>query len=194
MLAALAAAAAIPFVAFGCTATITPPRHVTEATTVFVLREAMHTGLVLPPAAGTTEYVEFGFGDWSWFALGNDAWYHAFATVLWPTAGTLGRRTFAAADDAQLRARIHWASLAPVVVDSGRVRGLRAQLEASFARALPQAVRRPELGWTFVPYERSYWLPQNCADVAAEWFVDLGCEVSWVPVCTALAVAVATDG
>ncbi len=29
---------------------------------MFVLREAMHTGLVLPPAAGTTDYVEFGFG------------------------------------------------------------------------------------------------------------------------------------
>lgn len=193
LLLAAIASIALLLATFGCTATITPPRHVTDPTTVFVLREAMHTGLVLPPAAGSKEYVEFGFGDWSWFALGNDAWYHAFATVLWPTAGTLGRRTFFAADDEQLRRQVHWATLSGARVDGGRVRGLRAQLEARFARALPQAVQRPELGWTFVPCDRSYWFPQNCADVAAEWLADLDCEVSWVPICTALAVGARND-
>ena len=55
-------------------------------------------------------------------------------------------------------------------------------------------MRRPDLGWTFVPHDRCYWLPQNCADITAEWLVDLGCEVSWVPACTALAVEIASDG
>lgn len=175
-------------VAVGCTSTIRPPTNPGEPTTVFLLREAMHTGLVLPPAAGGSEFVEFGFGDWSWFALGNDAWYHAFATVLWPTQGALGRRTFAATDEAQLRARVHWAELSPLAVDGGAVRQLQAQLQQQWESRLAENVRRPELGWTFVPYDRSYWLPNNCADLAAEWFEALGCEVSWLPLRTGLCV------
>jgi hypothetical protein len=173
---------AVVFGLFGCTSTITPPRDPAAPTTVFLLREAMHTGLVLPPADGSDRYVEFGFGDWSWFALGNDRWHHAFATVLWPTAGTLARRTFVATDERELRARVSWADLSPLVVDGVRLHNLRTRLEAQFAAELPRAVRRPSLGWTFVPFDRSYWLPQNCADVAAEWFTELGCAVSWVPI------------
>lgn len=154
---------------------------------MFLLREAMHTGLVLPTADGGA-FVEFGFGDWSWFALGNDQWYQAFATVLWPTAGTLGKRTFVAADEAQLRQRVAWADLSAVVVAGPAMRSLRTRLEEQWTSRRNAAVTRPELGWTFVPFERSYWLPQNCADVAAEWFVALGCEVSWLPVRTGLCV------
>jgi hypothetical protein len=156
---------------------------------VFLLREAMHTGVVFPPRGDEHEWVEFGFGDWSWFALGNDAWYHAFATVAWPTQGALGRRTFRATGEAQLRARVHWAELSPVVVDGARLRAVRARLEQEHEQRLGEAVRRPDLGWTFVPYERSYWFPQNCADLAGEWCVELGCELGWVPICTGLAVA-----
>lgn len=155
---------------------------------MFLLREAMHNGLVLPPEAGGAEYVEFGFGDWSWFALGNDSWYHVFATVLWPTAGTLGRRTFAAHDEAELRARVPWAELSAVTVDGDRVRALRTTLQQQFDAAAEHAVRRPKLGWTFVPMDRSYWFANNCADVTAEWFEVLGCHVGWALVRVSLAV------
>jgi len=40
-------------------------------------------GLVLPtgdpaPAPG---WVEYGFGEWEWYALGNDAWYRVFPAM-----------------------------------------------------------------------------------------------------------------
>ena len=37
--------------------------------------------------------VVYAYGDWSWYALGKDEWYNAFATLLFPTRGTLCRRT-----------------------------------------------------------------------------------------------------
>lgn len=173
---------------FGCTSTIRPPRNPRHPVTVFLLREAMHTGLVLPAGRGEPTFVEFGFGDWSWFALGNDAWYHAFATVLWPTQGTLGRRTFAAADEEQLRGVVTWAELSALEVEDAAVSSLRARLQGQWEAGLGQARSRPELGWTFVPCDRSYWFPNNCADVAAEWFEALGCEVGWLPLRTGLRV------
>ncbi len=183
----VAAAFAAAWVAVGCTATVTPPATVAQPATVHLLREAMHTGLVLPPPPGGSEHVEYGFGEWEWFARGNDAWYRVFPTVLWPTTGTLGARPFAAADAAGLQRAAWWAELTPLVVEAPKVEALRARLQAAMRARAAESLRRPELGWTFVPDEASYWFPNTCADVVAGWCEELGCAVSWTPVCTALA-------
>lgn len=185
----VAATLALLFAWVGCTSTVTPPANVGDPTTVFLLREAMHTGLVLPPSAANDEFVEFGFGDWSWFALGNDEWYQVFATILWPTQGTLGRRAFGARTADELRERVWWAELSPVVVDREKANALRTRLQHDHDTRLAEAVRRQDLGWTFVPFDSSYWFPNTCADVAADWFRDLDCSVSWVPIRAGLAAA-----
>lgn len=64
----MAATAAGLWTVVGCTATVTPPRNVARPATVHLLREAMHTGLVLPPAPSVAGFVEFGYGEWEWFA------------------------------------------------------------------------------------------------------------------------------
>lgn len=172
-----------------CTSTITPPHDVNQPATVFLLHEAMHTGIVLPPQGPDGEFVEFGFGDWGWFALGEDGWYHVFGTVIWPTQGTLGRRTFGARTADELRANAWWAELSPVVVEAEKARALRARLEHEHTASIAQAVRRPEYRWVFVPYDSSYWFPNTCADVAADWFEELGCSVGWAPIRAGLCVA-----
>ena len=43
---------------FGCTATVTPPFEPEDPVRVFLLSEAMHTGLVLPPDPGDVELVD----------------------------------------------------------------------------------------------------------------------------------------
>ncbi|MBL8753628.1 MAG: DUF2459 domain-containing protein [Planctomycetes bacterium] len=172
----------------GCTSTITPPAAVQDPVTVFLLREAMHSGVVLPsPTNGA--YVEFGFGDWSWFALANDQWYNVFATVLWPTQGTLGRRPFPARTPDELRQYVTWAELQPLAIERAKATALWTRLHEQHAARQSEAVTRANLGWTFVPYDRSYWFPQTCADVAAEWFRELDCSVGWTPIRSSLNVA-----
>jgi hypothetical protein len=185
----VALAAGLALAVVGCTSTVTPPADVRDGATVFLLREAMHTGIVLPPAAPGDQYVEFGYGDWSWFALGNERWYHAFATVLWPTRGALGRRTFGARTADELVAAVRWAELAPLVVERARAEALRVELQRAFDARIAEAAPRPDLGWVFVPDDRGYWFANTCADVAARWFEALGCTVGWVPIRTSLAVA-----
>ena len=179
----------LPVPVFGCTATITPPPAPNEPTTVFLLSEAMHTGVVLPPLGPDDEFVEFGYGDWNWFALGNDAWYRVFPTVLWPTQGTLGRRTFGARDERQLRSAAWWTTLSPVVVDAQKARELRLRLQAQFDAGASAMVRRQDLGFAFVPVDDSYWFGFTCADAAGQWFTELGCEVGWVPIRSGLRTA-----
>jgi hypothetical protein len=177
--------------AFGCTSTVTPPPLPANPATVFLLTESMHTGLVLPPAdaARDAEYVEFGYGDWGWFALGNDQCYHVFATVLWPTQGTLGRRTFGARTQSELLARVTWATLSPIVVDATKAATLRRRLQAAFDERRGELVRRADIGFEFVPADESYWFANTCADVAARWLEELDCDVGWVPIRAGLAVA-----
>ncbi|MCA8964664.1 MAG: DUF2459 domain-containing protein [Planctomycetes bacterium] len=163
----------------GCTSVVTPPRDVRDPVTVLIIRDAMHRGLVLPRAHG---YVEYGFGDWSWYAAGADSWYNTFATVLWPTAATLSRRTHAADDPEALMRLVSWAEFDPLVVERQQADRLLARLDADFAAGQDLIVRRADLRMDFVPTAGSYWFPHNCADVCAEWLVELGCEVSWVPI------------
>lgn len=176
----------------GCTVTVTPPLDPEDPVTVFVLSEAMHTGVVLPPDPGSSghpgEYVEFGFGEFGWWALTEDSWYNGFSTVLWPTEGALGRRTFGARDADSLRLRARWAGLQPIMVSRKKAAALRRQLQQEFDGARKRVVVRNEVGFKFVPSE-SYSLLNNCADVAARWLHALDCDVSWAPVRYDLEVA-----
>lgn len=170
----------------GCTSTVTPPALVENPTAVLLVRDAMHRGLLLPNESG---YVEFGFGDWSWYALGNDSWYHAFPTVLWPTQGTLSRRQHHAHDLAGARAAMSWAEFESFAVDRQAAERLRDRLEAAFAARASERVHQAYLRMDFVPYDDSYWFLDNCADACAAWLTELGCAVSWVPIRTDLTAA-----
>lgn len=171
-----------------CTSTVLPPPPVDDPVEVFLLHEAMHVGVVLPPAADGAPFVEFGYGDWSYYALGSTGSSGSIAAALWPTAGALGRRTFAAGTAEQLRARATWVELSPLVVSRRRVDALREQLEAEFASGLAGVVAQPSFGFRFVPFDASYSLAWTCADQAAEWLRALGCEVWWAPVRVSLSV------
>ena len=85
----LLAGAILIFANAGCVSTIEPPSNPRQPVTVFLQSEARHKGLLLPKAEG--RFVEYGFGDYDWYALEKDRWYYVFDTVLWPTKGTLGR-------------------------------------------------------------------------------------------------------
>ncbi|HEX5053581.1 MAG TPA: DUF2459 domain-containing protein [Planctomycetota bacterium] len=167
---------------FGCTSVVTAPPSPADPTRVFVLREAMHVGVVLPDGTPPQRYLEFGFGDWGYYALGHDAWYDVFATVLWSTQGGLSRREFFADSPERLRAVASWVELDELVVPGAAVQKLRERLERTFASRQAQRVVRGDLRMSFVPADQGYWFLRTCADVAAGWLEELGCSVSWVPI------------
>ena len=162
----------------GCVSVVTPPDGVEEPVTVYLYAEAMHKGVVLPRADGS--FVEYGYGDWDWYALNKNSWYHVFDTVLWPTQGTLGRR-FRRGVPAS-------ASFTPLVVPGTRMVALRASLDTQYRRAAGTQHLNAELGMTFVHHEDGYWFLYNCNDAVARWLRELDCEVSWVPIRLGLSV------
>jgi hypothetical protein len=177
----------------GCTSTVRPPDSpLADPVTVCLVHDERHRGLVVPwPDGG---FVEYGYGEWRWYAELDDAWYRAFPAVLWPTRGALGRRPSDAPDLDALRLRWSWLQLLPVTVERHRVDALRTRLEAAFAERAAELYHNAAYGFDFVPSEDGFWCLFNCNDAVAEWLEELGCTVSWVPIRTGLEVAGRSDG
>lgn len=188
MAATVLLAFALLFAVVGCTSTITPPAAPgADAITVFLIQDSRHLGLLLPRDDAT--FVEFGYGDWDWYAMEQDSWYHAFDTVLWPTQGTLARREIAARDGAGLQQRVPWATFDAILVARADAHALLGELEARFDRGRDRLHHSVRYGMDFVPDDDGYWCCFNCNDAVADWLRRLGCSVSWVPIRLGLAVA-----
>lgn len=170
----------------GCTATISPPHDPLEPTKVIVLAEAMHRGLLLPSVEGG--FVEYGFGDWDWYAMGDDAWYRVLPVLLWPTTGTVCRREHQGRDLLEVKERMPWVRLQELKVPTAKVLALRERLEQAFAAGETVSVWQAAYSMRFVPCARGYWWASNCTDQVADWLTELGCDVSWVPICIDLVV------
>jgi len=167
-----------------CASLVAPPTAPRDPVSVFVLREARHVGVVFPQEqrGAVARYVEFGYGDWAWYALERDRWFHVFAAVLWPTQGALCRREHDARTPEQLVARAHWVELDELRVERASAAAMLAELEARFDARSAQAVELAEFAMTFTPCESSYWFQHTCADEAAEWLERMGCHVAPVPI------------
>lgn len=189
----LAMLIAVTFSLGSCASVVVPPVDVVDPVEVFVLSEAIHTGVLLPPDPGASgnpdQYVEFGFGDWSYYALENDYWFQAVDTVLWPTKGTLCRRTFGVSAAEQLLNLADEIRLQSITVSRKDASRLRRRLQAEFDAARKHVIVNRDSHLKFVPTTYSYWLPYNCVDVAVDWLLELDCKVSWWPIRGSLLVS-----
>lgn len=154
-----------------CTSIAIPPAPTNDDVEVFLVDEGWHKGLVLREADG--ERVEWGFGDWAWYALEKNRWYDVFATVLWPTTGTLSRRAWTDGEEAR---RAH-GDVSSFRAPRERVEALARSLEARFARAPGNRVWNASSSTSFARDPDRYWLLHDCHDATARWLEALGCEV-----------------
>lgn len=168
------------FAIVGSTSTITPPEDPDDPVTIYLLMDDLHRGLWLPNA--DQGLIEYGFGDWDWYANNQDSWYHVFDTILWPTAGTLASRRTSARSEEELRRQFSWMQLHPIQVAAKDMQTLLESLADRFAAASNQQVYNSRYGMTFVPAGESYWFLSNCNDAVASWLESLGCSISWVPI------------
>lgn len=165
----------------GCASLVFPPEQVARPATVYVLREALHVGIVAPdPVDAPTRYVEYGYGDWAWYALGQESWWRVFPTVLWPTQSTLCRRVWPARDEEGLARLLlqRGCEADAIEVEADRVVAFVQRMDKCFDGGAE--ARREELRMDFVKADGGYWFLHTCADVAADWCEELGCDVGWV--------------
>lgn len=186
-IAVLAAACALLATAVwcSCASTVTPPTDPPDPIVVHLLSTGRHAGVLLPNGDGRT--VEYGYGNWSWYALGKDDWWRAPAVVLWPTQGTLGRRYVLEADLAAKGHAYGGGTLAELRVSRASAQRLLARLDAEFeAGGEPHFNERYDM--SFVKHPHDFWMFHDCHDEVAEWLEELDCSVRCAPIRTGLQV------
>jgi len=161
-----------------CVSTIRPPAKINDPCEVYLLKEASHVGIVLPDFEGG--YVEYGYGDWDWYAMMCNSWYHTFDTILWPTQGCLGRRTISSRDS---KPHHESAELQLITVEKIGACRLLKLLSDGFNKNISTLHHNRAYGIEFVHHDAGFWLFNNCNDLLVDWMIYMGCEASWRPVC-----------
>ena len=158
-----------------CVSTFDTPEIEGEAATVFLTRTSWHCGLRLPMVDGN--YVEFGFGDWAWFAERRESMARLFPTLVLPTRGTICRRTVPGASAGELLPSTVEGEVFELRVDRRRVTKLRDRLESWWYAEPGDFAFDPDRGLAFQEAAWRYSMYWNCYDAVARWLRELGCEV-----------------
>lgn len=170
----------------GCASTVTPPEDPPDPVVVHLLSTGRHAGVLLANGDGRT--VEYGYGDWNWYALLKNDWWRAPATVLWPTQGTLGRRYVPEGDLAAMNRSYGGGTLEELRVSRASAERLLARLDADFA-AGGEPHYNQLYDMHFVQHPDRFWMFHDCHDQVAEWLRELDCAVGWAPIRTGLRLA-----
>ncbi|MEX2495989.1 MAG: hypothetical protein WD448_07875 [Woeseia sp.] len=161
----------------GCTNTIRLPAPPADDRAVYLVDFGRHTRLAFELPDGTL--IEYGYGEWKWYARMEDHWWRAPAVLLWPTQGTLGRREWPGPQaHARLLQEYDGLTILQLPAAAQRVDALVGRLGRDFSRRSGQVIHNIIYRLDFVPYSRSYWLFNNSNHAVKEWLEELGFEVT----------------
>lgn len=160
----------------GCANTIYLAERPSEIRKAYLVDFGRHTRLVFGLPGG--EFVEYGYGEWQWYARMENQWWRVPAVLFWPTQGSLARREWLG-PGAETRLLDEYGGLIVLEVpaEARKVDALVAELDRDFKRRSHQLVRNRIYRLDFVPYNRPYWLFNNSNHVVKEWLQELGYEV-----------------
>ncbi|MBA4148243.1 MAG: DUF2459 domain-containing protein [Verrucomicrobia bacterium] len=168
--------ALVVFLLSGCTTTLVPPRVEGQTASVAIVDYGYHASLVLPD--GPDGAIEFEYGEWRWFALGQSTSPRLVPTLFWPTQGALGRRILSYPPDlARLREeKENFEEILSLEVSVAAAEHLRKRLTARYEANIATEVENNEWEMTFVKDPARYSTFHNCNHRLALWLRELGCE------------------
>ena len=177
VIAAIGALAAAALFFAGCANTIHPPANPGETRSLYLLDLGRHTRLAFGLPDGG--FVEYGYGEWRWYAKLEDQWWRAPAVLFWPTQGTLGRRHWRGTQaEARLLGEYAGLNVLELPAAKDKVDALVASLDREFERHSAQLRHNAVYGLDFVPTEESYSLCNNSNHAVKEWLQQAGYSVS----------------
>ena len=180
------AAALSSWIVVGCTSTVEPPAPGADAVIVYLVRDSWHSGLRLPCDGGG--YVEYGFGEWAWFAERIESNTGFLRAMLVPSRAAIARRELSAAEAADYLLHRNDGVVTPIRVDRRRAIGLRVELDDAWFQNRGDFVFDPVRRFDFREANLRYAMWQNCFDATAGWLRRLGCEVEHTSIRSGLRV------
>ncbi len=168
----------------GCRYSITPPSSAADPVTVYLV-DYGDTSRVWLPAGEPGSFVEWGYGDWRWYANDRRSLLYGSVVFLWPTDGAIARREWSGSPWAspgrdrpreEIDGYATWIYELPV--ERSDADALLASLQSRYDAAIESEIyNERRLTW-FVRDDSSYWLGYQSSSVMAGWMEELGAEAS----------------
>ena len=159
----------------GCANRVVPPRGVADPATVYIADHGLHASLLLPRREGG--YREYSYGQWEWYAKGNDGSGRVFGVLFVPQGGAIGRTDWNRHAFEALRMSLGAQDLHAVRVERARAAALLEDLDRRFEARDGEMFFNADHGLEFVPDDRRYWLAHGCTAQVNEWLRRMGCRV-----------------
>ncbi|MFO7726131.1 MAG: hypothetical protein R6V45_11340 [Oceanipulchritudo sp.] len=165
----------------GCTWKVIPPEVDGPVTPVIVSAYSKHTRIALP--SGESSFIEFGFGDWNFYALGDTSKGTALQAAFDSEAAALSRRVLPWQGNLdRFRSSAGAVRSEVILVDAQRARTLLESLEAQWNALEGEEVYREWEDLTLRKWDEPYSLMRNSNHRTAAWLQELGCKVRGNPI------------
>lgn len=176
---------------FTVSATIIPPAAPQNPVTVHVAEFGFHARLLLPEGDG---WLQYGFGDWDYYARRQQTLLNGVLALLWPTPGALGQGEVDSVDRFRADSESAGGQLLSFDVPGARVKQLKHSLHTRFEQQIPDGqVYNRVNNLRLVRDDRPYSVLHNSNHELAEWLKVLDCQVESLGFWTAFRLA-KTDG
>lgn len=160
---------------FTVPATIIPPANPQNPVTVHVAEFGFHARLLLPEGDG---WLQYGFGDWDYYARREQTLLNGLLALLWPTPGALGRGEVDSVDRFRADSKTAGGQLLSFEVSGARVNQLKHSLHNRFEQQIPEGqVYNRVNNLRLVRDDQSYSVLHNSNHELAEWLQVLDCQV-----------------
>jgi len=163
----------------GCAWTVRPPDPQPPMATVILSQYGWHTRLA-PPGPGGSSLIEYGFGNWRYYALGERSLPSGLRALFFSDTATLSRRPLARPRDAEWGRRLGSRRSVGLAAPADAVEALRQELERLWRESDPDTAEAHGLYFRRVDLDDSLF--HNSNHRTAAWLERLGCEVQGSPV------------
>jgi hypothetical protein len=173
----------LAIVSSGCAWRITPPATLERPGNVYITSYGKHTRLALPEAAQPGRMIEFGFGDWHYYALEETSLLSGLRALFWSEASALSRRELLFHEDpAMFRVGSGGEHTARIRVEQARIDALRNALEKEWNSLVGESAHRSQEDMSLRRSNARYHLFRNSNHQTADWLRELGCKVNGIAI------------
>ena len=160
----------------GCAWSVKSPPRPTDAAPIYLTDYGRHTSVIMP--VNDRHMVEYAYGDWDWFAVGQNSSFSAVRALLFSQGSTLGRRWFVNIDDLDELKRLSGADrVVRLRVPRQRIPRLVEQLDREYTKHIDTIHFNPITHLDHVRSDRHYSAFDNCNNMTARWLRALGCDI-----------------
>lgn len=166
----------------GCRYSVTPAESVVDPVTVYVV-DYGDTSRVWLPTGDADSFVEWGYGDWRWYANDRRSLLYGSVIFIWPTDGAIARREWSGSPwgssgrdrpRPEIDGYATWIYELPV--ERAAADALLGSLQSQYDAQIESEIYNERRETWFVRDDTSYWLGHQSSSVMADWLEDLGAD------------------